>query len=464
MHSLQMKFTILAIGLISAISITWGYFGYKSLERELDISIDERAYQLMSLLAEIGSVPLGEFDVPVLESFIEETKQDPNIIDAVYYDIDDEAVTSLNDLRQFSENSTRIYKQNIFSESRANEKIGYITLSYSLEPLNKKLEEHLNNSITRTIVFVVITAILLNILFVRLVNTRIRTLLKTVSSIGENDFSNKTNDLSEDEIGRLGRQVDNTARKLETTINQLNDKKDMIEYFIRILSHDICNSLAIAGGQISRIRKNKVSLEQGLEKMEKSINQTFKIVETVRYWMAQKDNKLSLNEERINIEEIYEHIDFTFKDRFEEKEIKIKYTNKIPENVYIKGDRNAVFFQIVDNMISNAIKYSEKSSEIHISSEYSSEKISIIISDFGSGFNPSIIKNIFSPHHATNQKGTLNETGTGFGMPIAKALMEKMSGDISVRNRIENGKIMGADVLLTFPSYVTTKQNSKIAS
>ncbi|MFK7825932.1 MAG: ATP-binding protein [Oligoflexales bacterium] len=463
-NSLQIKFIIVTVGLISLINITGSYFSYKNLKGELEKSIDEKAYQLISLLAKIGTVPLGEFDIPTLESFIEEARLDPNIIDAVYFDSDNEAVTSLTDLNQFKEKEIRIYKQDIFSESRDNVRIGYIKLIYSLKPLNNKLDAKFVNSVKNTVFLVLTTAILLNLLFITLVNRRIKKLLSTVTAIGNNDFTVRTNEMSHDEIGRLGRQVDSTAENLEKIIKQLNDKKDMIEYFIRILSHDICNSLTIASGQIVRIRRKKITLEYGLERMEKSLNQAFKIVETVRYWMAHKDNKLMLKEENIKFSEILEHIDFTFKDRLEEKQIRIKYLNDLPENICIEGDRNAIFFQIINNIISNAIKYSSNSSEIHISTGLVDQNIKVVISDFGTGINPNIIEHIFSPHHATSQNGTLNEAGTGFGMPIAKALMEKMSGDIQVSNRLEASVIKGADVILLFPVRPSTRQAKKIAS
>lgn len=91
--------------------------------------------------------------------------------------------------------------------------------------------------------------------------------------------------------------------------------------------------------------------------------------------------------------------------------------------------------QVFINILINAVQAIEKEGKIKIKT-YNQEKMKkvvVVISDNGIGINPEKIGRIFQPYYS-NKKG-----GTGLGLSIAKKIVEKHSGDIKVKSKLNKG-------------------------
>ncbi|MEA2029813.1 MAG: hybrid sensor histidine kinase/response regulator [Campylobacterota bacterium] len=107
-----------------------------------------------------------------------------------------------------------------------------------------------------------------------------------------------------------------------------------------------------------------------------------------------------------------------------------------PYQVYADGDR---IFEILKNILSNAVKYTEQG-YIHLTIDEISEKNQEVellfkIEDSGIGMSSQQIKNIFDPYtrHAHDIQGL------GLGLYISKKLLQKMDSDLSVSSELEKG-------------------------
>jgi signal transduction histidine kinase len=101
--------------------------------------------------------------------------------------------------------------------------------------------------------------------------------------------------------------------------------------------------------------------------------------------------------------------------------------------------------QILNNILSNAFKYTEKgtvsmniSSEI-IDTENTEVYIIFSISDTGQGMKPEDVNSIFKEYSRFNTEANRATEGTGLGMNITKKLVEMMDGDISVESEYGKG-------------------------
>lgn len=241
----------------------------------------------------------------------------------------------------------------------------------------------------------------------------------------------------------------------------ISSKKDMIENLVRILSHDLCNPLTVSKVQVHLFKKGKVTADTAFEKVEYANRQIFEIVNSVRYWMAHQENKLMLKNEEVLCSAIVEHVEKSFIERMGQKRVKLNVKNTLAENQKLLGDRSAIMFQIINNAMSNAIKFTPEGSSIILGLKKEGEFILVSVADHGNGIDDVLKHKIFSPYEKTSKLGTNGEVGTGFGMPIIKTLMTKMDGEVSIDNWYENGAIKGAMVTLKFPDKVpVSEQNS----
>ena len=102
----------------------------------------------------------------------------------------------------------------------------------------------------------------------------------------------------------------------------------------------------------------------------------------------------------------------------------------------------------MQNLISNAIKFTPTGGTVSISAQYRGDYVKISVKDSGVGMNEDEILKIFRIDVPHSKKGTNNETGTGLGLIISKELVEGMGGEISVAS--EPGK--GSEFSFTLPA------------
>ena len=95
-----------------------------------------------------------------------------------------------------------------------------------------------------------------------------------------------------------------------------------------------------------------------------------------------------------------------------------------------------MFRHVIDNLVSNAFKYSKKDDpKCEIS--YLPKKVKISVSDTGIGIPYSELDGLFEPFHRADNVGDIS--GTGLGLSIAKEYIELNGGEITVQSRENEG-------------------------
>ena len=99
--------------------------------------------------------------------------------------------------------------------------------------------------------------------------------------------------------------------------------------------------------------------------------------------------------------------------------------------------------QILNNLLSNAFKYSDRGAEIRVSVRQfdfrKHTKYQIVVEDTGVGMSEHFLDHLFDPYARETSFTTKNTVGTGLGMPIVKSLVQQMSGEIAVESRLGKG-------------------------
>ena len=104
----------------------------------------------------------------------------------------------------------------------------------------------------------------------------------------------------------------------------------------------------------------------------------------------------------------------------------------------IKGDRN-MLNTIFRNLLTNAIKFTNRNGKISINIEQQDSKIQIYIMDNGVGMSEETIHKLFKISEKYSSIGTEGESGTGLGLLICKEFVEKHGGKIWVKSEQGSG-------------------------
>jgi len=152
--------------------------------------------------------------------------------------------------------------------------------------------------------------------------------------------------------------------------------------------------------------------------------------------------KMQMEEIPFNVPEKINSIVHSFSFKAEEKGIRLTHTNGLPASLQVKGDPYRLV-QILNNFLSNAVKFTEKGS-ITVSSKVKVDKeewlaIECVIQDTGIGIPADKLKAIFSPFVQASSSTTRKYGGTGLGLSICKNLIEMQGGELWVESTVDTG-------------------------
>ena len=128
---------------------------------------------------------------------------------------------------------------------------------------------------------------------------------------------------------------------------------------------------------------------------------------------------------------------FAFSD-LKTKNKEISLINKLPRDLKVTINP-AMMETVMRNLIANAIKFSHRGSDIIVKSEKIGGQVRIAIEDNGIGMCNDSLYNLFEKEKNNSTTGTENERGTGFGLSIAKKLVEKQNGVLEIESEYNKG-------------------------
>ncbi len=131
--------------------------------------------------------------------------------------------------------------------------------------------------------------------------------------------------------------------------------------------------------------------------------------------------------------------------------------NAAKKNIYLYFDDNSsgavvhtdhdILFQIMENLVSNALKFSPHFKNIYVTSSSEENRIVLEVIDEGPGFSEADREKVFSKFARLSAKPTGEEHSTGLGLSIVRKLTELISGSI----HFENNNTVGAKFTLKIP-------------
>ncbi len=222
-------------------------------------------------------------------------------------------------------------------------------------------------------------------------------------------------------------------------LKQLNDTQNRL---MSIISHDLKAPLsAFYSITVSlKSKLNKLSNEETDHYLGRMLNSAVALklqLENMLNWAITQQKDISVSKNLYNLNLLISKTVIILQEFANEKNIRINV--EIDENLEIKTDGRLLSIAI-NNLVSNAVKFSFPDSKILISATKVADHILISIKDFGKGMDENEIKHLF----AENQNSVQSETGTGLGLIVTKDILKKLGGKIWVKS--QSGK--GTEILI----------------
>jgi signal transduction histidine kinase len=232
-------------------------------------------------------------------------------------------------------------------------------------------------------------------------------------------------------------------RQLAIANSQLNEAIQTKDKFFSILSHDLRDPV-ISMQSFSKMIATKYDLlteDERRELIEENVQSStslFNLLEELLLWAKCQTGKIYPVYERFELSECFFEIGRFHQSIAEKKDIELVFN--YPENIQVSLDKN-MLMTIVRNLVSNAIKFSNFNSSIHISLVTSENEIELTVADQGIGMSENEMNNIFLISSSFSRKGTAKETGSGLGLNICNEFTNILGGKIFVKSEKGNGTI-----------------------
>ena len=160
--------------------------------------------------------------------------------------------------------------------------------------------------------------------------------------------------------------------------------------------------------------------------------------------------ELKLEPNNVLLKTVFTDLVSLYTPLFTEKRVALEVKNEINDDCWAFFD-NTRLSQITSNLLSNALKFTEKGSvklDTFLTNIDDALSLTITVTDSGRGMTPEFLKSLFSPFtqevDAKNTKG-----GTGLGLAIVKELVQYMGGKIEVSSEINKGSTFSVYIPIT---------------
>ncbi len=231
----------------------------------------------------------------------------------------------------------------------------------------------------------------------------------------------------------------------ETKFRQLNHTKDKL---FSIIAHDLKNPfialLSISKALIKAEDMTQKEQKEYISKMFISLKSLNELLENLLSWARSQLNKVEYYPEFFMPKDVINHSINNLDLLIAQKNITIDLN--FPEKTEIYADKT-LFRIVVENLLSNALKFSRKDAIVEIYGKEDSNEMLIYVKDYGVGMTEEIKNNLFKFKYLTSAIGTEGERGTGLGVYICKEFVEKNNGKIWVES--QEGK--GTTFIFTVP-------------
>lgn len=244
------------------------------------------------------------------------------------------------------------------------------------------------------------------------------------------------------EVYRIaGIAEDITKRKLtEEKLKKIDQTKDKM---ISVLAHDLKGPIKSMIGLAhlleseTDVRENK-DAKNYIELIKKTGNSSIRLIEELLNIAELEDDQYKLNIETTDIEQLITSCLEVHKTIAGMKQIEITFDYNHDRPIYVGVDQ-IKFKQVLDNLISNAIKFTPKGGKVNVSVDKKDGKTYIHIADNGIGIPEDKQSILFDKFTKLRRKGTQGENTTGLGMAITKQILDLHQASISFKSKENEG-------------------------
>ena len=225
-------------------------------------------------------------------------------------------------------------------------------------------------------------------------------------------------------------------RSITREITSVNNQNN----FLLSVSHELKSPIAAIKLAIQTLKRKGLKVEQKELLLDRAVldsDRLEKMIENVLITANFDNSSFQVFLEQIELVDVIsqiirEHQQLSHRD--------IYLTNNLTKNLYLTDE--SIIRTIVDNLLENAVKYSEPNERIDVKLYEVDSELNIQVEDLGIGIGEKDKLKVIDRFYRGDNKEVRKQKGTGLGLYIVKRLSDKLNGSLSISDNLPKGTIM----------------------
>ena len=304
--------------------------------------------------------------------------------------------------------------------------------------------ESLSKEIARTkqyciiiIVLLGLSMILIDIIYIIRQNRKVRQIDKYLKKVNNGNYGLKIEENSEDELSKLRNELYKTTIILRETAENSKKESENLSISLADISHQLKTPLTSMRIMIDNLCDNS-------EMDNDTRNEFLKIISSQIEWISSlvisllklskfDSGAIEMSDKMINAKSLINEVTQNLSILLEVKNIEVIIDS--PDEAEFMADYKWQL-EAITNIVKNAIEHTDENSKIYITVEDTNLFLKITIRDEGYGIEKEDLKHIFERFYKSSNS---SEDSIGIGLSLAKAIIEKDNGYITVDSKVGEG-------------------------
>ena len=264
---------------------------------------------------------------------------------------------------------------------------------------------------------------------------RLRALERAAQRLGGGDLGARAPQKGGDEIARVAAAFNHMAAELEARDAALRTSDALRRQMMADVSHELKTPLTAMRGYIETLRMPEVVLDADrrdryFETIDRETRRLERIVKDLLDLARYEHGSVTLQRRVFDIGRLFENVIGRHERAAQTKGVKIE-VRVDPQADQLVADPDRIE-QAVENLVSNALRHTPPGGTIALHASQTDGVATLSISDSGAGIAPEHLPHVFERFYKVDAARASESTGSGLGLSITKAIVERHGGTIGV--------------------------------
>lgn len=314
-----------------------------------------------------------------------------------------------------------------------------VVLVLFLQPAPQGISRELGRllSLPSTLMLIVASIIVALVVF-NPARRRLAALERAAHQLGQGDLASRAPQDGGDEIARVAAAFNHMAGELQARDAALRTSDALRRQMMADVSHELKTPLTAMRGYIETLRMPEVVLdsdrrERYFETIDRETRRLERIVKDLLDLARYEHGSVVLQRRLFDIERLFQNVAARHEHAAHAKAVSIRIAvDAGADQVNADPDR---IEQAVENLVGNALRHTPSGGTITLRAAQADGVAKISVSDSGGGIAPEHLPHVFERFYKVDASRAAESAGSGLGLSITKAIIERHGGTIEVTSR-----------------------------